>query len=1056
MKPSFKKKVINGHFDVAMNRLPFTSQVYADRMSVGATVFDVVNGLPIEVLPPLFASSGTVRINGVEVPRSYWTHVRPKQGTCVTLHHTPLGGGGNDTAKNIGVIVASIAIVALTGFVGAGGLAALGAGSFFASGTLGASLASAAIGTAGLLAINALSPSPQVPNNQIDRGPSQGTSSVDGNIAPRGGRPYTVIGTHKVYPTMGMEPLYYISGEDEYVDALYILDGPHKMEDIRVDGSPIEDLEDVEYSVSEGFGNESPMTFFSKYTYTDGPQIELSLHDVGEDSRALQDQSTPSNSYPQWNVVISKADPDEIWIDIVWPEGVFDTDNVTRFQGIPYRLRMKELGGDTYVNFPEIHFIGKRSGLYRKSIRIIRGPETAGVTGPSKDAFRYGFHTVPAQDIAPVGSGDQWNADSHFVGSATINDVNNVIFRFDRAEIFVDETIMPTGKIWQVEILGGGVYDLGDFHISGVTVYESDASDGILAGYRNYFEHQTVSSEAVISRNVETVSYKSMLLRIVSIYNDSPMNTTNMAYLAIRGRNRNFARVSVIASAYVRDYGYEDIFQGWYFTSGIESWGGYSTDLTLTRPGIMRVTSTGSDPIFKSPLGLGIDGTTYPIVRMKIRRIAGANWEGNIYFDTMGDGTDYDYTQNVAEPTWDDAWHELEWDMTTASGAGDPWEGNTIHSFEFHLGDTDATDVFEIQWIEVCNKDGGIGWHAFRPTSNPVPHYLDTWCFDPNPDPLSLDILDEAEILAWKDFCDKQDFECNHIIDNIDILSVARLLASCGRGQLRLSDTLGILYDYDRSSEAIANLLSPRTTRDFKFSKLFNRPPNALFVRFTDRNLDYRENYTLVENPFTLNWDGNYIEEEINYAGLTSEEEVIRRANYDFRQLRYRDMGYSLTVDIEQLAVDRGSLIGVSHNSIKSIMTSQRIREIYTSGPNVTGLKMETPFQQYYEDGLFATGALLATQEMFILGYNTSVSIRYEDGSVYNFDLAGTTGESQDITFDTPFTIPADLVEGSLCTFAAVSETYLRGIVVGVEPQDELTATLTFVDAAPEVVTDLI
>ena len=223
--------------------------------------------------PGFPAKGGKVCIDGVEVPHAMWGMVRPKpanragQPVIVTLH-APILGGGGDGGKSVFALVASFAVMALSGFIAGGAL-----GGFFAKeavlfGVKG--LAASALGTAtaigGALLIGALTAPPSIDraNSGNDDIRNPGAASADGNqLAPSGPIP-RVVGVRKVFPPLASEPFTYFSGPDEVVEAAYVLAGPHSMTDIRVDDAPIADMAGVDVEVREGFPGASRAPIYRK------------------------------------------------------------------------------------------------------------------------------------------------------------------------------------------------------------------------------------------------------------------------------------------------------------------------------------------------------------------------------------------------------------------------------------------------------------------------------------------------------------------------------------------------------------------------------------------------------------------------------------------------------------------------------------------------------------------------------------------------------------------------------------------------------------------------
>ncbi len=132
------------------------------RIEPGMTLAAIVAAAP--GIPEYMLEFCTIAINGEPVPRSWWGRVRPREGTItdpviITIHPPTLhgGGGGGGGTKQVITIVAALALVAGTAFIGAGGLGMmLGVGAL--EGGLGAAMAAASFGVEGRIGLTSIVP----------------------------------------------------------------------------------------------------------------------------------------------------------------------------------------------------------------------------------------------------------------------------------------------------------------------------------------------------------------------------------------------------------------------------------------------------------------------------------------------------------------------------------------------------------------------------------------------------------------------------------------------------------------------------------------------------------------------------------------------------------------------------------------------------------------------------------------------------------------------------------------------------------------------------------
>lgn len=112
--------------------------------------------------------SARVFIDGRLIEQAQWEYCVPRAGQSVVARAIPMGGEGG---KDVGRLVAMIGIIALSFYVGGGGLGAFlpeALGMAFASGTTAASVLAVATSIVGVLALNGLIPAP-LPRRALPR-----------------------------------------------------------------------------------------------------------------------------------------------------------------------------------------------------------------------------------------------------------------------------------------------------------------------------------------------------------------------------------------------------------------------------------------------------------------------------------------------------------------------------------------------------------------------------------------------------------------------------------------------------------------------------------------------------------------------------------------------------------------------------------------------------------------------------------------------------------------------------------------------------------------------
>jgi hypothetical protein len=505
-------------------------------------------------LPPEWwqAGRGVIDIDGRIVPREMWPFVRPKANSGITEIRFlfALHGGGEGQDKNPLALIASLALLAATGFVAGGGLAPL-LGSGFAQGTIGANLAAGAIGLLGNALIGGLIKPPRGQGEAVEFADAPNNAGIEGNVlSPEGAVP-RVMGTRKVFPPFASEALVYFDGEDEVAEAVYVLAGPHEISDLRLAGAPIADMRGVEIETREGWPGDPRLTLVTRQAKTENVSQELRGAVLGSDGLTVDDQAA-GGWEPQPYVVATREAPDEVWLPITFPQGLNINAGTDTNLRVPFRIRMRQIGSETWQNLPELHYVGAAIKPIRLTVKLIwddaPDPQPAAASGTGWTAA---YITVPDQTEAPAGGG--WSADTAFDDGVGTDDflwasnyedtaVQNVQMTRDEALVYLDTAAFPKGA-WEIEVTRGVAVRDPDF----VTAdYELSASVWALFGGRGVGTLQVAQTQKDKAATVGIV-------RVSNIWNEHPVPTDRFAAIAIRVRNRQVGQLSCIAKGYVRN-----------------------------------------------------------------------------------------------------------------------------------------------------------------------------------------------------------------------------------------------------------------------------------------------------------------------------------------------------------------------------------------------------------------------------------------------------------------------------------------------------------------------
>lgn len=547
---------------------PIYPDMYCGAVNSGQTILEAVESVPN--LEDRFFEIGIVRMNGDVVPRAMWQHVKMKpyndaKPVVLTMHMDP-AGGLSKKVKNVILIVAAVALVAATGFIGAGGLATLFPGVFsaasFGAGTLGASLAAAAVGAAGALALSALTPSPISADTGGEGVTNKADSYARGNLIEPGGAVPRVIGTYRIFPVLACQPITELFDDgDTVVEALFMLAGPHDFSDLKVDDVGIEDINDIQTETRQGFDTDIPISLITRHGFTKQANLEMSRHKMEPvtSSIKMRNNATADQDSPQWTTLKTKLDPDEFWIQLALIEGLYSVAAPATNQAIFFAVRIRPEDSSDYINLPLLHLEDNRPQQLKKAIKLIWDdtPPTVSTIATGTKGWNRIFQYWPPATGEYLVDGSKtdmlpWIADSSFAVSPVTSGTNTKVAdkgirtTESTAEIFLDSSIFPRGKRWVVQIKRGFTFPFN------VTNYTTGVGAGTIV--HDTWGFYIWVGNATIQYSQDDRPSRSVIVNVISVYNTHPIARKNMALMAIKARNQAVNAFSVLASGLVNDW----------------------------------------------------------------------------------------------------------------------------------------------------------------------------------------------------------------------------------------------------------------------------------------------------------------------------------------------------------------------------------------------------------------------------------------------------------------------------------------------------------------------
>lgn len=552
--------------------------VHRNPFSLMPRRFDVPEGISlagmaarIETLPEGWPrhEHDVITVNGHVVPRGHWPMIRPKSvagngcPVVVEFFAPPMGpgGGGSSDGKNVAGLLASVALLFVTSGVASGtllgGLSGRLAVALGVSAATGQGLLAAGVGLLGSTVLSRFSGGGGGAAPSVGAIPGLGSASISGNtLTPNGAIP-RVLGARRVFPPFACNPLAYYDGQAEVVEAVYALAGPHAMSEPRFGEVDADEIDGVQYEYVTGWPGEDPLSLVTRYGKTDAKRKKLEGHKTQEDGLNLDLVMTDGleAAVPQPATGATGASPDEIWLDLNFPAGLYNREIDTQELRVPFRVRIRKRGESSWINLPELHYKAAVSQERRCSIRIIWLPDDLGMSAAETSTGWVEARVLATgQSVDPATS--DYTADASFyAGSGPIfvkkgtggpvgtSGVRNVLLGEHDAKIYINENTYPRGE-YEVEI------------VRGYTVAESTYDDStytILGTVRDLFGYEA-SGQPHISTSRKTLIDEVAWVRLSSVWNAQPVRGGHMALAAIKARDVQLEPFSVLAEGYVRDW----------------------------------------------------------------------------------------------------------------------------------------------------------------------------------------------------------------------------------------------------------------------------------------------------------------------------------------------------------------------------------------------------------------------------------------------------------------------------------------------------------------------
>ena len=215
--------------------------------------------------------------------------------------------------------------------------------------------------------------------------------------------------------------------------------------------------------------------------------------------------------------------------------------------------------------------------------------------------------------------------------------------------------------------------------------------------------------------------------------------------------------------------------------------------------------------------------------------------------------------------------------------------------------------------LKIPTWDGSAWVTPVATTSNPAAIYRYVLKGAPNKKPVANANINDDELGAWYEFCEAKGFAFDQVIDfQLSVRDLLQDVANAGKSSpAYVDDKWTVIIEQPRST--VIQHFTPRNTRNFAGQIIYNEIPDALRIRFFNKNKGYREDERIVYDD-GFNEANAATFQLIDLPGQTNAANVYKLGRHYIASARLRPEVFSFELDIEHLVAMRGDLCRLTHD----------------------------------------------------------------------------------------------------------------------------------------------
>lgn len=215
--------------------------------------------------------------------------------------------------------------------------------------------------------------------------------------------------------------------------------------------------------------------------------------------------------------------------------------------------------------------------------------------------------------------------------------------------------------------------------------------------------------------------------------------------------------------------------------------------------------------------------------------------------------------------------------------------------------------------LKIPTWNGSAWTISTSATSNPAAIYRYVLTGAPNKKPVAAANVNDAALGAWFTFCATNGLAFDQVIDfQLSVRDLLQDIANAGKASpAYIDDKWTVVIEQPRST--VVQHFTPRNTRNFAGRILYNEIPDALRIRFFNKNADYREDERVIYDD-GFNSANATTFQVIDLPGQTDPDNVYKLGRHYIASARLRPEIFTFEIDVEHLVALRGDLCRLTHD----------------------------------------------------------------------------------------------------------------------------------------------